>query len=451
MAATLTLTEKFRKYIGDHQLVTTENRILLTVSGGVDSMVMMHLFVEAGYNVGVAHCNFQLRGTESEEDEVLVATQAAALGVPCYNRRFDTKGEMAATGESVQIAARRLRYAWFAELCTDEGYDTVAVAHHADDSIETFFINLLRGTGLKGLTGISVINGRIIRPLLFATRHEINDYAKAHKIPFREDSSNRSTKYLRNKIRLGIVPRLREIVPSFTQTMGSNIDRLTDAQHFINHAIDKIAAEAVEHYGGEDIINPDKIDRGFPLGFVIYELMNHNYGFKGDVVDNLCDALRSGATGKRFYSCDWVAYIDRGRIVISRISQSDECEVEVELSKNKIYCGNSVLYIERTNIDNIDSLHQPDNIALLDADTLQGPLTLRKWREGDRFVPLGMSGEKKVSDYLINAKVSMAEKGRQFVLTSDGEIAWLVGHRIDERYKITSKTENVIKITKEII
>ena len=445
------LTYRFREYIKEHQLATADNRILLTVSGGVDSMVMMHLFVEAGFNVGVAHCNFQLRGTESEEDEVLVAEQAAALGVPCYNRRFDTKGEMAATGESVQIAARRLRYGWFAELCTDEGYDTIAVAHHADDSIETFFINLLRGTGLKGLTGISLTNGRIIRPLLFATRHEINDYAEAHKIPFREDSSNRSTKYLRNKIRLGIVPRLREIVPSFTQTMGSNIDRLTDAQHFINHAIGKIEAEAVEHFGGEDIINPAKIDRGFPLNFVIYELMSQNYGFKGDVVDSLCDALRAGATGKRFYSRDWVAYIDRGRIVISRIGVDDECEVPFDLGKSKVYCGNSVLYIERTNIDHIDSLFQPDNIALLDADTLTEPLTLRKWREGDRFVPLGMSGEKKVSDYLINSKVSMAEKSRQFVLCAGEQIVWLVGHRIDERYKITSATENVVKIVKEIV
>lgn len=445
------LTYRFREYIKEHQLATADNRILLTVSGGVDSMVMMHLFVEAGFNVGVAHCNFQLRGTESEEDEVLVAEQAAALGVPCYNRRFDTKGEMAATGESVQIAARRLRYGWFAELCTDEGYDTIAVAHHADDSIETFFINLLRGTGLKGLTGISLTNGRIIRPLLFATRHEINDYAKAHKIPFREDSSNRSTKYLRNKIRLGIVPRLREIVPSFTQTMGCNIDRLTDAQHFINHAIGKIEAEAVEHFGGEDIINPAKIDRGFPLNFVIYELMSQNYGFKGDVVDSLCDALRAGATGKRFYSRDWVAYIDRGRIVISRIGVDDECEVPFDLGKSKVYCGNSVLYIERTNIDHIDSLFQPDNIALLDADTLTEPLTLRKWREGDRFVPLGMSGEKKVSDYLINSKVSMAEKSRQFVLCAGEQIVWLVGHRIDERYKITSATENVVRIVKEIV
>ena len=447
----MTLSEKFQKYITDHSLVTKENRIILTVSGGVDSMVMLNLFVEAGYNVGVAHCNFCLRGEESEEDEVLVANEAKRLGVPHYNRRFDTKGEMAQTGESVQMAARRLRYAWFDELCVDEGYDTIAVAHHADDSIETFFINLLRGTGLKGLTGISVINGKVIRPLLFASRHEIKEYAKSRHIPFREDSSNRSTKYLRNKIRLGIVPRLREIVPQFTTTMSSNIDRLTEAQHFITYAIEKIARDAVEHVGREDIIHPDQIDSGFPMRFVIYELMSQNYGFRGDVVDSLYDALKNNATGKRFYSKDWVAYIDRGRIVISRIEEGDECEVAVNLAKTKVHCGGSVLYLEKKDIDTIESLIVPEHIALLDLDTLAEPLTLRKWREGDRFMPLGMMEEKKVSDYLIDAKVSMAEKKRQFVLTAGDRIVWLVGQRIDNRHKITSKTENVLRITKETL
>ncbi len=445
----MTLSEKFQKYITEHSLVSKENRILLTVSGGVDSMVMMHLFVEAGYNIGVAHCNFCLRGAESDEDEVVVAGEAQRLGVPHYNRRFDTKGEMALTGESVQMAARRLRYQWFDELCIDEGYDTIAVAHHADDSIETFFINLLRGTGLKGLTGISVVNGKVIRPLIFASRHEIKEYAKSHSIPYREDSSNRSTKYLRNKIRLGIVPRLREIVPQFTGTMCSNIDRLTEAQRFINHAIEKIARDAVEHIGCEDIIHPDKIDSGFPLNFVIYELMSQNYGFKGDVVDSLYEALRNNSTGKRFYSKDWVAYIDRGRIIISRIDECDECEVAVNLAKTKVYCGGSVLYLEKMDIDRVESLRVPEHIALLDLDTLQEPLTLRKWREGDRFVPLGMVDEKKVSDFLIDAKVSMPEKRRQFVLTAGEDIVWLVGQRIDNRHKITSKTENILRITKE--
>lgn len=447
----MTLLEKFRRYIVEHKLATPESRIILTVSGGVDSMVMMHLFVETGYNVAVAHCNFCLRGTESEEDEVLVELQAKKLGIRHFNRRFDTKGEMALTGESVQMAARRLRYAWFDELCASEGYDTIAVAHHADDSIETFFINLLRGTGLKGLTGISVLNGKVIRPLLFASRHEIKEYAKHHSIPYREDSSNRSTKYLRNKIRIGIVPRLREIVPQFTAIMSSNVDRLTETQLFINHAIEKIARDSVEHTGREDIIHPEKIDPGFPLNFVIYELMSQNYGFKGDVVDSLCEALKSGTTGRRFYAKDWVAYTDRGRIVITRIEEEDDCAVEVDLSRNRVYCGGSVIYLEKLDVDTVDALRLPEHIALLDLDTLSEPLVLRKWREGDRFIPLGMTEEKKVSDFLIDNKVSMAEKRRQFVLTSGERIVWLVGRRIDNRHKITSSTENVLRLTKETL
>jgi tRNA(Ile)-lysidine synthase len=231
--------------------------------------------------------------------------------------------------------------------------------------------------------------------------------------------------------------------------MCSNIDRLTETQLFINHAIEKIARDAVEHIGGQDIIYPDRIDSGFPLGFVIYEIMSQYYGFKGDVVDSLCDALKVGATGKRFYAKDWVAYTDRGRIIISRIDEKDDCAVAVSLAKNKVYCGSSVLYLEKMDIGAVETLRVPEHIALLDLDTLTEPLELRKWQEGDRFTPLGMTDQKKVSDFLIDEKVSLPEKKRQFVLTAGGEIVWVVGRRIDNRHKITSKTENVLRITKE--
>ena len=200
------LTDRFQSYVERHGLFSRDDRILLNVSGGVDSMVLLSLMASLGYRFGVAHCNFQLRGAESDEDEVIVAREAARYGVPCYNRRFDTAAEMERTGESMEMTARRLRYAWFEELRREHGYAAIAVAHHADDSIETFFINLLRGTGLRGLTGISTRMGRVVRPLMFASRREILEYAVAQKIPFREDSSNRSTKYLRNKIRLGLIP-----------------------------------------------------------------------------------------------------------------------------------------------------------------------------------------------------------------------------------------------------
>ncbi len=413
-------------------------------------MVMLRLFTGCGYRVGVAHCNFQLRGTESDEDETLVAEEAARLGVECYNRRFDTLSEMERTGESMEMAARRLRYAWFEELRLEHGYTAVAVAHHADDSIETFFINLLRGTGLRGLTGISQQAGRIVRPLMFASRKEILEYAVANKIPYREDSSNRSTKYLRNKIRLGLVPRIREINPAFTSLMRRNIGRLTDAQRFIDHGIERIRGEAVTSENGIDIIRPDRIDPAFPRGFVIYELLAA-YGFKSDVIDALCRALDQQATGRRFYSRTKMACIDRGTIAVAPIADDDPCTCQVTHGAARSYCGNAVLYYEWTDIDAVKDFGVPEHIAQLDADKLQYPLTLRRWQEGDWFVPFGMTGRKKVSDFLTDAKVSAAAKQRQFVLVSGDEIVWLVGRRIDDRYRLTDGTEHVLRITKEIV
>lgn len=447
----MNLLESFQKYVADNGLATTDDRILLTVSGGVDSMVMLSLFTQSGFRTGVAHCNFQLRGAESDEDEVLVAQKAAELGVPCYNKRFDTAGEMERTGESMEMAARRLRYAWFEELCRTEGYDVIAVAHHADDSIETFFINLLRGTGLRGLTGISTHLGRIIRPLMFASRKEITEYAVANRIPFREDSSNHSTKYLRNKVRLGIVPRIREINPKFTDLMRCNLARLADAQRFIDHGIECIRRMAVTSEEGIDTLHVDRLDPAFPRGFVIYELLSSAYGFKSDVIDALCHALRQDATGKRFYSREFVACVDRGNVVIARIAEEDDCACPVERDAVRSYCGNAALYYEYCDIDTIKAFGVPQHVAQLDADLLRYPLTLRRWRDGDWFVPFGMTGRKKVSDYLVDAKVSMAEKQRQFVLVSGDDIVWLVGHRIDDRYRLTAQTENVLRITKEIV
>lgn len=445
------LLEEFEKYVAQNELFGHDDKILLTVSGGVDSMVMMSLFAASGYRFGVAHCNFQLRGQESDEDEALVAEQARRYGVELFNRRFDTQGEMERTGESMEMAARRLRYTWFRSLCDEHGYNVIAIAHHINDSIETFFINMLRGTGLRGLTGISVQAGRIVRPLMFATRKDILDYATAHRIPYREDSSNRSTKYLRNKVRLGIVPMLREINPQFTTVMRRNISRLTDAQTFIDRSVELIRRDAMTEQGGLYTLHVDRIDASLPLGYVVYEILNSMFGFKGDTVDALCHALQQNNTGRRFYSREWVATIDRGRIVIGRIADEDTCMTQVEQGVLRSYCGSSVLHYEYCDIDMIDSVTTPDNVALVDADKLRFPLTLRRWQQGNWFVPFGMSGRKKVSDFLIDAKVSMAEKSRQFVLLSGDDVVWVVGRRADDRFRLTRQTENVLKITREIL
>ena len=445
------LTERFQAYVRDNELFTREDKILLTVSGGVDSMVLMTMCFNCGYNVAVAHCNFQLRGEESDEDETMVLETARKYGIVCYSKRFDTVGEMERTGESMEMAARRLRYAWFHELCEKYGYTVIAIAHHIDDSIETFFINLLRGTGLRGLTGINNQVGRIVRPLMFATRHEITEFALQKHIPFREDSSNRSTKYLRNKIRLGLIPRIREINPRFTFIMRRNIDRLTDAQRFIDAAIDNIFREAVTESSGVFTLHVDRIGEHRTREFAIYEILNSRYGFRGDTVDALCRALAEDGTGKRFYSRSHTAVVDRGTIVVAPIADCDPCEITVEPGQHRAYCGNSALYFEVCDVDSLLTYAVPENVALIDADKVEYPFTLRRWHEGDAFTPFGMEGRKKVSDYLIDRKVPLPEKQRQFVLLSAGRIVWLVGRRIDDAFRITDSTERVLRITREII
>ena len=445
------LLDEFEKYVADNELFTHDDKILLTVSGGVDSMVLMSLTAAAGYKFGVAHCNFQLRGKESDEDELLVEHEAKRLGVEFFNKRFDTTAEMERTGESMEMAARRLRYAWFKELCDEHGYTVIAIAHHINDSIETFFINMLRGTGLRGLTGINNHVGRIVRPLMFTNRKEIHDYAIAHRIPFREDSSNRSTKYLRNKVRIGLIPMLREITPQFTTIMRRNVSRLSQAQDFITASMSIIKRDIIEQMGDIRTIRVQRINESLPRNFVIYEILSEEYGFKGDVVDALCRALDNNSTGRRFYAREWVAVVDRGDIVVSPIAEEDDCEVVVERRTLRSYVGGSVLYYQYCDIDFIDTLDQGENVALIDADKLSYPLRLRRWREGDWFQPLGMSGRKKISDYLIDKKVSMAQKNRQFVLLSGDDIVWVVGRRLDDRFAVTKRTERVLRIVRDNI
>lgn len=445
------LIERFQEYVNRQNLFTRQDKILLTVSGGVDSMVLMSLCVNSGYKVGIAHCNFCLRGHESDEDEIMVQETARRYGIECHNKRFDTQGEMERTGESMEMAARRLRYEWFYELCDKYDYTVIAIAHHIDDSIETFFINMLRGTGLRGLTGISNRMGRVVRPLMFATRKEIMDYALHKHITFREDSSNRSTKYLRNKIRLGLIPRLKEINPRFAFIMNQNVARLTAAQQFIDCAIDNIFQQAAHSEGDICTIDIQQIQHAQTRNFVIYEILSSRFGFKGDVVDALCKALDSDSTGKKFYSRSHVAYADRNKIAIAPIEEQDPCVVMVQQGQQRAYCGNSVLYFEICDVDSLPTYNVADNIALLDAEKLSYPLQLRRWSDGDCFTPFGMNGSKKVSDYLIDRKISMAEKGRQFVLISGDEIAWLVGRRIAHPFRITDKTEWVLRITRETL
>ncbi|MDR0954796.1 MAG: tRNA lysidine(34) synthetase TilS [Rikenellaceae bacterium] len=442
------LFTRFTDYISSHALVVPGDKVLLAVSGGVDSMVMLHLFSRFGTPYGVAHCNFHLRGEEGDEDAVSVQQAAEALGVEHFNRDFDTQGEVEVTGESIEMAARRLRYAWFKELCEEFGYTKIVIAHHNDDSIETFFINLIRGTGLRGLTGIHATNGNIVRPLLFATRREILEYAHANNVSFREDSSNLSKKYIRNKIRLGVIPRIREIAPQFGTTMTENVERLTNALRFIDTQMEGIRGRITRTEGDATVIDVEAIDPVLSRDYVVYEMLRP-YGFNADVVEDLLQSLDAGKSGTRFFSPTHIAYLNRRRIILKDIREEENYRFTVEESDPRAYGPGGVLLFETLEREDVESLRQPEEVALLDAAKIAYPLTVRVWQEGDSFIPLGMEGHKKISDFLIDEKVALPDKERQLVIVSGGDIVWLVGWRIDERYKVTEQTKHVLRISRQ--
>lgn len=426
------MLEKFKSYILRRGLVAQGDRVLLGVSGGVDSMVMLDLFMNAGIEAGVAHCNFCLRGAEADVEQALVENTAAKYGVRCHVARFDTQAEAARRGESIQMAARRLRYDWFESLCREYGYAKVAIAHHGDDSTETFFINLIRGTGLRGMTGISSVNGRIMRPLLFANRDEILAYAAEHGVRYLNDSSNGEIKYLRNRLRHDIIPRLADTSNSFRATMADNIARLESAQHFVDHQMERIRQEAVI----DGVIDLDRLSTEGDLHFLLFEIL-YPYGFTPEVIEDL--TLSLDKSGKQFLSADFVAITDRDRVLLTPRERALPQEDSLESDDSRI---------EWLGVNDFDTLITPTNVVLLAGDAVRFPLRLRLWREGDWFVPLGMKGQKKVSDFLVDAKVSMLDKEKQMVLVSgENTILWLVGRRIDDRYKVTERTARVMRIT----
>lgn len=426
------MRESFSTYIAEHKLISPSDRVLVGVSGGIDSMTLVDLLVgEIGAErLAVAHCNFTLRGGESDAEQALVESRCAELAIKCHTVRFPTRKECEATGESTQMAARRLRYEWFDSLCEEFGYSKIAIAHHADDSIETFFINLLRGTGIRGLTGINIARERIIRPMLFTSRWDIERFAIAESIPYLTDSSNLSDDYLRGRLRHEILPKLHSASSAFGRTMSENIERLSSAQRFIDQHIASIAKKTLTA-GRLQLAELSKY--GEP-DFILYELLRP-YGFSGDVV---ADMLSATLTGKQFYAERYIATLDRGALLLTeRSAEGFEERVIAEGDPS----------IEWIDPSTLATLQTPPHVALLSADALQFPLRVRRWAQGDWMVPLGMHSQKKVSDMLIDAKVSLPDKEHQGVLISGETIVWLIGRRIDDRYRITERTTRAIRIT----
>ncbi|MEG0500339.1 MAG: tRNA lysidine(34) synthetase TilS, partial [Rikenellaceae bacterium] len=394
-------------------MFTPDDRILLAVSGGVDSMVMLALFCRTNYHFAVAHCNFSLRGEESDGDTELVVDYCAAQGILLHTVRFDTYAEMARSGDSLQMAARKLRYDWFGELAEKHGYTKIAIAHNSGDTIETFFINLLRGTGVRGLAGIAVARERIVRPLMTFSRPMIEQYAVFHKIPWRNDSSNNGTKYLRNKLRHIVLPQLREIESDFDAVMLADMGRVTDAVSFIDRMIGEIRDKSTSLYRGRTTIALSVVAQYEPYHFVLYELLSP-YGFNATQVAEIVSA---GDGCSRFVSECYEGVLSRGLFIISPrdfVDRRGERVIEI-LGKDDDFM------FDLLPVGAVASF-SPSS-AYFDADKIIFPLTVRSWHEGDFFVPFGMTGRKKLSDFFVDSKISVIDKQDVLLLVNgNGDI-----------------------------
>jgi len=431
------MLKKFRSFIAENNMLKMESKVLLAVSGGIDSMVMVHLFRSAGIKSGIAHCNFTLRGKESDLDEDIVCAYAGENDIPFYSVRFGTKAYASGKGLSIQMAARELRYTWFEEVRLKNGYDLVAVAHNLNDNIETLLINLTRGTGISGLTGIHPVSKNIIRPLLFATRSEIENYCKEHQIKFREDRSNADTKYTRNKIRHLVIPVLKEINPSIEKTLGDTIERLRGTGELAERYISELRDTISSSEGNTITFNTDPLKNYLPDKTVLFELFRP-FELSGSQLKDLSDVIL-GKTGGQLYTSAYRIIKNRNKIVISPNEKPAEYSYSI---KNAGELKN-VPGIESAEILELtDGFIIPGEslVACLDLEEIDFPLIVRKWKNGDHFYPLGMKHKKKLSDFLTDRKLSLIEKEKIMVLESAGRIAWVIGERIDSRFRIRPST-----------
>lgn len=415
-------------------------RLLVAISGGLDSVVLAHLCKQAQMDIALAHCNFNLRAAESDADEAFVLDLAEDLDLEVFVESFETESYAENQKVSIQVAARQLRYDWFYGLCEQLGFDYVLTAHHADDNLETFLINFTRGTGLEGLTGIPEVNGVIVRPLLPFSREEIEGYAVEKKIAWREDSSNATKKYLRNKLRHDIIPALKQMNPQLLQNFKTTISNLQESQQMVDDSLVRVQKKVVSVDGDLIKLDVKKLKKLSNPKAYLYELLkDFNFTEWNDVV-NLLDAQ----TGKQLFSETHRLIKNRGHLLLREIS-TDKQEDAIMILKNDTQVETSLGSLR---FDEADAIFKTDKFAVLvDAQLLNHPLVVRKWQEGDYFYPIGMKGKKKISKYLKDEKLSMIEKENALVLSSNGDIVWVIGKRADERFKVTDTTKQILKIT----
>jgi tRNA(Ile)-lysidine synthase len=436
------LKKRIEKHNQQKHLFANGDKLLLTISGGIDSMVMLDVMSLFSNEIGLVHCNFHLRGEESNLDEDLVQEIAYKKGLPLYVKSFDTKQFAKENRLSIQMAARELRYNYFDEIAKENGYTKILTAHHLDDHIETFFIHLLRSSGLKGLQGIPVQREKYIRPLLGLTRRDIEQYAEENQIQYREDRSNAETKYLRNQIRHQLSPVLEKVDSQYHQKIQKSLDYIAQSNRFVEREIQKIVEKKEERKGKQKHF-PISFLQTHPDALLILHYWLSERGFSDDNLQNIIRNIQTVKVGRFYYSSTHLLVIDRAYLVLSPIREkynpttilrSKEGKIERPLSLEwEVFAKDGAFKIEA-------DLSQ----AFLDFDKIKFPLVLRLWKEGDRFQPLGMKGEKKVSDFLIDNKISRADKQDVFVLVSGGELVWLIGYRVSDRFKITPSTKKIL-------
>lgn len=433
------MIHKFKSHINERFSFLKDSKLLIAISGGMDSVVLTYLCKEAQLNMALAHCNFNLRADESDGDEDFVLQLAEDLDLEVFVESFDTAQYAQDSKQSIQMAARELRYNWFLELSNQLGFDYVLTAHHADDNLETFLINFTRGTGLEGLTGIPEVNGKFVRPLLPFSRSEMEAFAKENQLKWRDDSSNTSTKYLRNKLRHDVIPILKEINPNLLQNFATTQSNLKDSQDIVADSIDAFLQKTL------DISNESharfKIsefkNKQNPKAYVFEVFKDFGFTEWNDVL-NLLDAQ----SGKQVLSEQWRLIKDRDYLLLSEIHGKTYDKITISEGDKTIEMPIGTLYIN--DVDEVSETAK--HIVYIDKNKLHFPLTLRTWEEGDVFYPLGMSGKKKLSKYFKDEKLSLLEKENTWLLFSGNEIVWVIGKRADERFKVTGNTDHILKI-----
>ncbi|MBE0647628.1 MAG: tRNA lysidine(34) synthetase TilS [Bacteroidales bacterium] len=441
------MLQQFNSFISKNGLFQPEQRVLLAVSGGVDSMVMAELFSQAGFRFGIAHCNFQLRGSESDDDERFVQSIADQYDVPFYFTKFCTTAFADLRKISIQMAARELRYAWFEEVRHQDGFDLIATAHHKDDQVETFFINLLRGTGIAGLHGIPLRNGKVIRPLLFTSREQIVSFADEKNISFREDSSNNSLHYTRNIIRHQLIPMLQSIDPDYSSQVTATIERIQGIEAVLKPIVETCRKKVIQREDSKWVVEISELRKLKPLKAWMHELFSP-FGFNEPTIQQIIESFDK-ESGKTFYSSDYRIIKDRSQLIITVQGNEtpDETHESLVIDEATMTVDFPIrLSFQSVTRKNDDPISPDKNRATLDREKLAFPLTLRRWEPGDFFRPFGMNKRKKLSDFFIDEKIPIPDKESCWLLCSAGQIVWVIGHRIDHRFRVTNHTNELLVV-----